>query len=83
MARRTVNGYPLTVAEAIFLATSGSLNIRPGGSNYVTTDDVREIVRVLDNTKSRDLNLDTARTRAHDALEFRESGTSLPTRHTR
>ena len=72
MARLKVNGRPLTVAEAIFLATSGSLLLSPGRDNYVTTSDLREIVRVLDASRSRDLNIDTARTEAHAALDFRE-----------
>lgn len=71
MARLKVNGRPLTVAEAIFLATSGSVHLSPGRDNYVTLDDLREIVRVLETTRSRDVNLDTARTEAQRALAHR------------
>lgn len=72
MARVKVNGRPLTVAEAIFLATSGSLNLSPGRDNYVTLNDLREVVRVLDASRSRDPNIDTARSMAHAELAFRE-----------
>lgn len=73
MSRRTVNGRPLTVREAIFLATSRTC-MRIAGINSgetMTTDEVREVVRILRASKSRDLNLDTALTEAEHALDFR------------
>lgn len=65
----------ITVREAIFLATSRTVyrikGIDGDGDYTLTTDEVREIVRVLDESKSRDLNLDTARVEARRALDFR------------
>lgn len=77
MARVTVNGRPLTVREAIFLATSGAVSKIPGetalpDTEAMTTDEVRAVVDLLGASRSRDLNLDTARTRARAELDFRE-----------
>lgn len=73
MARQTINGRPLTVREAIFLATSRTLTSVPGiaTGDTLTLTEVRAVRDLLVASKSRDLNIDTARSEAEDALDFR------------
>jgi hypothetical protein len=48
----------------------------------MTDDDVKAVVEVLDNSRSRDLNIDTARTEARRAMDFRAKPQQTQTRTT-